>query len=89
MEKDWTKEPILLSNLQEANFMYAEITRAKNLTIEQLSKVKTLYKAKLEPELLEQVKKCCPNLLEKPKEEAAQKEETDLSSINSKSNRNE
>jgi hypothetical protein len=24
---------------------------------------------KLDPELLEQVKKCCPHLLEKPKEE--------------------
>jgi hypothetical protein len=39
----------------------------KNLTIDQLSKVETLYKAKLDPELLEQVKKCCPHLLEEPK----------------------
>lgn len=37
-------------------------------SIEQLSKVKTLYEAKLDPELIEQIKKC-PPLLEKPKPE--------------------
>ena len=55
--------------LVETNLMYADLTGAKNLTIEQLSKVKTLYQAKLDPKLMEQVKKCCPNLLEKPKKE--------------------
>jgi hypothetical protein len=49
--------------------MSATLTGAENLTIEQLSKVKTLFLAKLDPELLEQVKKCCPHLLEKPKED--------------------
>ena len=58
------------AKLQDANLMYADLTGAKNLTIKQLSKVKTLYKAKLDPELLEQVKKCCPHLLEEPKKEA-------------------
>ena len=59
------------ANLQEANFI-----GAVNLTIEQLSKAKTLYQAKLDPELLGQVKKCCPHLLEKPKEETDKKDET-------------
>ncbi len=57
------------ANLQEANFTFAFLRSAKNLTIDQLRKVKSLYKAKLDPELLEQVKQCCPHLLEKPKEE--------------------
>jgi len=70
------------ANLQQANFSdadlknadlgYAYVIEAKNLTINQLSKVKTLYKAKLDPHLLEQVKKCCPHLLEEPKEETDQ-----------------
>jgi uncharacterized protein YjbI with pentapeptide repeats len=61
------------ANLQNANLLNADLTGAKNLKIEQLSKAKTLYKAKLDPELLEQVRKCCPHLLEKPKEEPEQK----------------
>ena len=57
------------AKLQQASFNNADLSGVKNLTIEQLSEVKTLYKAKLDPELMEQVKKCCPHLLEKPKEE--------------------
>jgi uncharacterized protein YjbI with pentapeptide repeats len=59
------------ANLQQVNFNNADLTEAENLTIEQLSKVKTLYQAKLDPELLQEVKKCCPHLLEKPKEETS------------------
>jgi uncharacterized protein YjbI with pentapeptide repeats len=57
------------TKLQRASFENADLTRAKNLTIEQLSKTKTLYRAKLDPVLLEQVKQCCPHLLEEPKKE--------------------
>jgi len=39
----------------------------KKLSINKLSKVKTLYKAKLDPELIEQVKDKYPHLLEEPK----------------------
>jgi uncharacterized protein YjbI with pentapeptide repeats len=70
------------TNIEEANLdgayllnavlLGANLTGAKNLTIAQLSQAKTLYKAKLDPELLEQVKECCPHLLEKPKEETDQ-----------------
>jgi hypothetical protein len=39
------------------------------LTIEQLSKVKSLYDAKLDPVLMAQVKEKYPHLLEGPKPE--------------------
>ena len=54
--------------LEEADFRDADLTGAKNLTIKQLSGAKTLYQAKLDPEIMEQVKKACPHLLEKPKD---------------------
>ena len=60
-------------NLQEADLNDINYLIKNNLTVEQISKVKTLYKAKLDPELMEQVKKCCPHLLEEPKEETDQK----------------
>ncbi len=37
------------------------------LVVQQLEKVKSLYKAEMDPELLEQVKAKCPHLLEDPK----------------------
>jgi hypothetical protein len=58
------------ANLLNVNLEYADFTGAKNLTINQLSQAKTLYEAKINSELLNQVKKCCPHLLEEPKEEA-------------------
>ena len=63
------EERVRVANLQQAKFNGADLRGAKNLTTEQLRYVKTLYKAKLDPDLMEQVKKCCPHLLEKPKEE--------------------
>jgi hypothetical protein len=62
------------ANLQEAdlsgaNLQEAYLKEAKNLTIEQLSKVKTLYKAQLDSELREKLKKSYPHLLEAPKED--------------------
>jgi uncharacterized protein YjbI with pentapeptide repeats len=60
------------ANLQEAhlwggNLQGAKLRGAQNLTIEQLSTVKTLYKAELDSTLLEQIKKDYPHLLEEPK----------------------
>jgi hypothetical protein len=63
------KANLVGANLKEANFTFAFLRSAKNLTIDQLRKVKSLYKAKLDPDLMEHVKKCCPHLLEEPKEE--------------------
>ena len=57
------------ANLKDADLRYATLVGAKNLTIEQLSKVKTLYLANFNAELLEQIKKSYPHLLEEPKSE--------------------
>ncbi|MDB4444013.1 hypothetical protein N9174_01585 [bacterium] len=46
---------------------------ANGLTIEQLSEVKTLYKAELDPELQKMIRKEYSHLLEKPKEKDAPK----------------
>ena len=62
------------ANLEGADLMYANLSGANlsevlGLNIEQLSKVKTLYKAELDPELMEQVEDEYPHLLEEPVEE--------------------
>ena len=54
------------ANLKMANLSEAMLRRARNLTIEQISLAKTLYKADLEPELMEQIRERHPYLLEKP-----------------------
>lgn len=62
------------ANLKGANFRVANLEGAdlwgadlRNFAIEQLSKVKTLYKAKLDSSLMEQIQKDYPHLLEEPK----------------------
>jgi uncharacterized protein YjbI with pentapeptide repeats len=57
------------ANLEGASLINANLKGTENLAIEQLSKVKTLYRAKLDPELEKEVKEKYPHLLEKPKEE--------------------
>ena len=57
------------AKLQKANLQNADLRNVRNLTLEQLSKAKSLYKTKLDPELLEQVKEKYPHLLERPVEE--------------------
>ena len=52
---------------KRANLSEADLTQVKNLSINELSEAKTLYKAKLDPELMEQVKDKYPHLLEEPK----------------------
>ncbi|NIM45710.1 MAG: hypothetical protein GTO54_08835, partial [Nitrososphaeria archaeon] len=46
----------------------ANLQEAIDIEIEQLSEVQTLYEAKLDPELMEQVKKEYPDLLKSPYE---------------------
>ncbi len=53
----------------ETNLQEAELRETIGLTVEQLSKVKTLYNAKLDPDLEKEIKEKYPHLLEKPKEE--------------------
>jgi len=55
------------TNLQNAILRSTDLKGVIGLTIEQLSVVKTLYKSKLDSELMEQVKEKYPHLLEKPK----------------------
>ncbi len=52
------------ADLREAKLEGAEI-----LTIGQLSRVKTLYEAELDPDLMEKIQKDYPHLLEEPKDE--------------------
>ncbi len=55
---------------RRADLFRANLEGVSDLTIEQLSKVKTLYKAKLDPELMKQVKEKYHHLLEEPKKKA-------------------
>ena len=57
----------LEANLEGCHLESADLRGALRLTIEQLSEVKTLYKAKIDPELMKEIKENCPELLEKPK----------------------
>ncbi len=59
----------------EANLQNADLLFVNNLDIEQLSKVKTLYGAKLDHELMKQVKEKYPHLLEKPDEAESKQDE--------------
>ncbi|QIB90118.1 pentapeptide repeat-containing protein [Methanosarcina mazei] len=56
------------TDLEGANLKGANLKGAKNLTVDQLSKAKTLYKAKLDPELEKPLREKCPALFEKPDE---------------------
>ena len=56
------------ADLKFADLQNAKFWGARDLTIEQLSKVYTLYEAELDSELMEQIKKNYPHLLEEPKE---------------------
>lgn len=54
------------ANLRGGNLEGANLWGVHGLTIEQLSKVKSLYDAKLDPVLMAQVKEKYPYLLEEP-----------------------
>ena len=57
------------ADLSKANLTKARLSGAQGLTIEQLREAKTLYKSRLDPDLMKQVKEEYPWLLEKPKTE--------------------
>ena len=57
------------ADLRKTKLYKANLRGAHYLTIKQLSEVKTLYEAELDSELMEQIKKKYPHLLEKPKPE--------------------
>jgi hypothetical protein len=54
------------ADLEKADLSRADLSEVLGLNIEQLSTVQTLYKAKLDPELMDQVEDEYPHLLEHP-----------------------
>ena len=54
------------ANLEGSDLMAVNLQEAKNLKVENLANVNTLYGAKLDKELFELIKKTYPHLLEKP-----------------------
>ena len=71
---DFTYANLSGANLYGADLSYASLMNVKNLTIEQLSQVKTLYDAQLDPDLNKKIKEKYPHLLEEPKLEEKKKE---------------
>ena len=53
-------------NLKGANLEETNLKRAKNLTVDQLSKAKTLYNAKLDEDLEKQLRENYPHLFDEP-----------------------
>ncbi len=72
---DLTYADMTNAYLSGANFEGANLKNVIDLTVDQLSEVKTLYKAILDHELIEQVKEKYPHLLKKPKEEESKPDE--------------
>ena len=58
------------ANLEDAFLDEADLLHARNLTIEQLSKAKTLFKAKLAPEMKAKLQTAYPDLFKRPNEDA-------------------
>ncbi|NIQ91381.1 MAG: hypothetical protein GWN33_11455 [Gammaproteobacteria bacterium] len=57
------------ANFRRAKLGWADLRKARNLSVKQLSKETKLYKAELDPDLKERLKKDYPHLFEKPKTE--------------------
>ena len=54
------------ANLENVDMRCADLTGVKNLTVDQLAVAQTVYKAKMDPTLLNQIQETLPQLLEKP-----------------------
>ena len=63
---DLSNANLYRADLYFANLSAADLSEVLGLNIEQLSTVQTLYKAKLDPVLMAQVKEKYPYLLEEP-----------------------
>jgi uncharacterized protein YjbI with pentapeptide repeats len=57
------------ANLERADLSGANLEVAKNLTLQQLATVRTLFDARLDAPLLEQIQRQYPHLLEKPQDQ--------------------
>jgi len=65
-EANLQKTSLWKTILRGTNFEGADLRGVRGLEIEQLAEVNTLYKARLDQELLEQIREKHPQLLEKP-----------------------
>lgn len=63
MEADLQNCYVMGADFENASLYKADLRGAKGLTVEQLSKVKTLYLAKFDEEILQQVKTTLPELV--------------------------
>jgi len=57
---------LLWADFSEANLSGANFQLTRNLSVGQLSEVKTLYEPKLDPDLMKQIERNYPHLLAKP-----------------------
>jgi uncharacterized protein YjbI with pentapeptide repeats len=64
MEANLQNSYLMGADFENASLYKADFRNAKGLTIEQLAKAKTLYLAKFDDELMEQVKQLMPELVE-------------------------
>ncbi len=60
---------LIEAHLERANLQEANLQGAKNLTVDQLSKAKTLYEAILDPELDIPLREKYPALFDEPVDE--------------------
>ena len=63
MEANLQNAYLMGANFENASLYKADLRGAKGLSVEQLSKVKTLYLAKFDDEILEQIKTTLPELV--------------------------
>jgi Pentapeptide repeats (8 copies). len=63
MEANLSNSYLMGADLENASLYKADLRGAKGLTIEQLAKAKTLYLAKFDDELLDQVRNLIPELV--------------------------
>lgn len=66
-----------LANLRWADLWLTNLQQARNITAEQLAHAKTLYEAKLDPELEKELREKHPHLFEEPKKDQEDDEEKD------------
>jgi uncharacterized protein YjbI with pentapeptide repeats len=64
MEANLQNSYLMGADFENASLYKADLRGAKGLTVEQLSKVKTLYLAKFDDEILEQIKTNLPELVD-------------------------
>jgi uncharacterized protein YjbI with pentapeptide repeats len=63
MEADLRNCYLMGADFENASLYKADLRGAKGLSVEQLSKVKTLYLAKFDDEILEQIRGSLPELV--------------------------